>query len=200
MQSAPHPEDDKLVQALISDDQEAWNYFISKHCGLLRHILKNSGIPEYDLDDCMGELFYKLISTIENYNSNKASLKTWLHTVAHNFALDWLKSKDFKERQGLVSIEANEEQHSGYTETHIRRSSQSGPTVDPRRKSIVRILKKNFKERQVKLIFLKHYEDLSWEEISKALVSSDYPTIDAAKMDATRIAKKLKILLQEYDN
>ncbi|CDX00876.1 RNA polymerase sigma factor [Desulfitobacterium hafniense] len=153
--SVPHPEDDQLVEALISNNQEAWTYFIEKHLGLLKYILRETGIPSYDLDDATSDLLIKLILTIENYNPNKASLNTWLHSVTRNFAIDWMRVKEFKNRKNMISIEAMEEKHSGYTETHIRRSLPRGSNVDPRSSRITRIIKENFNERQVKLIFLK---------------------------------------------
>lgn len=50
-----------------------------------------------DAEDCVQEIFLKLLNNIDKFDSKKASFGTWLITIAKNHIIDYMKLKKIHE-------------------------------------------------------------------------------------------------------
>ena len=56
-----------------------------------------------DAQDVAQEVFVKIHHHLYQYNSDTASLKTWIYRIAINQSLDFLKAKKTKKRFGFIT-------------------------------------------------------------------------------------------------
>jgi RNA polymerase sigma factor (sigma-70 family) len=56
-------------------------------------------------EDILQDAFVKIWKNIDNYDSSKGRLYTWLRKLTHNLTLDYLKSKHHKTNQKVVATE-----------------------------------------------------------------------------------------------
>ena len=55
--------------------------------------------------DLTQEIFISVLKSIQNYDSKKASFRTWLYKLASNRLVDYYRSKSYKDTQLVQSIE-----------------------------------------------------------------------------------------------
>ena len=55
--------------------------------------------------DLTQEIFISVLRSINNYDSKKASFRTWLYKLASNRLVDYYRSKSYKDAQRIVVIE-----------------------------------------------------------------------------------------------
>lgn len=55
--------------------------------------------------DLTQEIFISVLKSIKNYDSKKASFRTWLYKVAANRLVDYYRSKNYKDTQRVEPIE-----------------------------------------------------------------------------------------------
>jgi RNA polymerase sigma-70 factor (ECF subfamily) len=55
--------------------------------------------------DLTQEIFISVLRSINNYDSKKASFRTWLYKLASNRLVDYYRSKSYKDSQRIVTIE-----------------------------------------------------------------------------------------------
>ncbi|MGB8191883.1 MAG: RNA polymerase sigma factor, partial [Chitinophagaceae bacterium] len=56
-----------------------------------------------DAQDITQEVFVKVFQHLDKYNSNVASMKTWIYRITINQSLDFLKAKRRKKRFGFIT-------------------------------------------------------------------------------------------------
>jgi RNA polymerase sigma-70 factor (ECF subfamily) len=85
-----------LIKLLRSRDREAFEYFYDRYSaavyGVIVKIVKIEELSEEVLQDA----FLKFWDKIQDYNSEKGKLFTWMLNIARNMAIDKIRSKEFK--------------------------------------------------------------------------------------------------------
>ncbi len=59
---------------------------------VMRYMLKKVQNP-HDAEDLTSEVFLKVFKSIESFNENKASISTWIYTVARNTVIDYYRTR-----------------------------------------------------------------------------------------------------------
>jgi len=84
--------DKQLVSSYINGDEKALKELVSRHLKPVYNFIYRISSSKQDTEDITQETFVKVWQKIKKYNPNK-SFKTWLFTIAHNTAIDWLRKK-----------------------------------------------------------------------------------------------------------
>jgi RNA polymerase sigma factor (sigma-70 family) len=109
------------VQRLKSKDKSALEFLYDHYSGALYgvvfRILKNEDIAEEVLHD----IFLKIWDKIDQYDSAKGKLFTWMINIARNQAIDKTRSKEISKDQKTRGIEnvVNKIDSRGYNEQRV---------------------------------------------------------------------------------
>ena len=83
--------DEEIAKRLRQKDIEIFDYIMERYNKLLwvvaGNILEKSGSPE-DIEDCISDVYIKLLENPKLYDYKKGSLKSFLVRVAKNLAID----------------------------------------------------------------------------------------------------------------
>lgn len=148
----------ELISLLKSKDEKTFNYLYDNYSGALYGIILKVLGKEELANDVLQEVFVKIWRSIEQYDSSKGRLYTWMLNIARNSAIDTLRSKSFQQEQKTTDIDNNVYLNDG------RRSSTNNTDVLGLKKSVMN-LKPEFRV----LIDLAYFQGFTQEEISQAL-------------------------------
>lgn len=99
--------EEELVDLLRSKDERACSILYDKYgealFGVIFRLLGDKELAEEQLQEC----FLKIWKYADSYDPQKARLFTWMLTIARNTAFDAARTKDFKGRQKIQSLENN---------------------------------------------------------------------------------------------
>jgi RNA polymerase sigma-70 factor (ECF subfamily) len=76
--------------------------------GVVCRVIKNQGAAE----DVMQEVFVKVWNNIEHYDAGKGAFFTWLMSITRNTAIDYMRSRQFKQSLKIQTL-ANDEYGNG---------------------------------------------------------------------------------------
>ena len=162
MHSAAH-DDASLVQQTIDGDQQAFQRLIERYqerlFGLVRHYTQSA----VEVEDIVQDTFIKAYRKLESFQ-HQSSFSTWLHRIAVNTALDFLK------RSGRSPVQAVED-------PEVLPGIAQSPAILPpqaglERAEIVAITQRVLEELPEifrTVLVLREYEDMAYQEMADLL-------------------------------
>ncbi len=164
--SASSLEDDKLVAAAIKGDQSAFSLIMEKYQKpLYFHLIKMVKDKEH-VEDLVQEAFMKAFDNLSSYSTNYA-FSTWLYRITTNHAIDYLRKKKLqtlsihepvKTRDGEMNLQLEDE-----------KASADNRVMKKERSQIIHEAIDHLPEKYRVVIKLRHFEELSYDEISEQL-------------------------------
>ncbi len=128
-------------------------------------LLKMTGHPS-DAEDLTIETFGKAFKKIHQYTPDYA-FSTWLFKIASNHCIDFIRKK----KKNVLAYEANEEIQES---TNVK--NLPGESIDPeesfirsQKVQLMREVVESLKPRYRKLVELRYFDELSYEEICEEL-------------------------------
>lgn len=97
--------------------QKAYELVIDRYGNLVYAIVLNKlkgCAGREDIEDCVSDVFVKLMQTIENYSESKGDLKTYISTIAKRTAIDAFRRLSYRNNitssmeENEIEIESNE--------------------------------------------------------------------------------------------
>jgi RNA polymerase sigma-70 factor (ECF subfamily) len=85
----------ELVELLKQRSQTAFSYLYDNYSGALYSVIFSILQNKELADDVLQEVFIKIWRQIEQYNSEKGRLFTWLVNISRNASIDTLRSKSY---------------------------------------------------------------------------------------------------------
>ena len=82
-------DDRQLVQACLAGDQEACTALVDAHIRLVGTVIWRATGQRDVIEDLTQETFLRTFRALE-YFDTRARLSTWIYTIAHNVAVDYL--------------------------------------------------------------------------------------------------------------
>ena len=79
--------EDELIELLISEDDEAFEYLVQNFSGRLFSITKRYSINREDGKDCVQQTFIKVFQNIKKFEK-RSSLWTWMRKILINLLID----------------------------------------------------------------------------------------------------------------
>lgn len=175
---------DQLIQLLQSKSEKGFNYLYDNYSGALYGVILRIVSVERDANEILQDAFVKIWNAVDQYDSSKGSLYTWMLNITKNTAIDKLKSKGFQnsmKNQTLPDFVNNSSELSVEQKHHFNEI-----------KKVIASLK----EEHSVIIQKAYFEGMTQEEISKDL-SIPLGTIKTR----TRAAfTTLRQLLKEFKN
>jgi RNA polymerase sigma factor (sigma-70 family) len=154
--------DDNISELLKEDLNKGFRLLVEKYSSKLYWHIRRLVIIHEDADDALQNTFMNAWRSIDNFRSD-SSLYTWLYSIATNEALTLINKR---KRNAAVSIDDLESYFA---------NSQEGSTWfdgdEAQMKLQNAILKLPEKQR---IVFnLKYYDEMTYEEMSKVLKTSE---------------------------
>jgi RNA polymerase sigma factor (sigma-70 family) len=154
-----------LVQRATDGDQRAYAELMGRYRDAIYYMLLKMVNNASDAEDLTIEAFGKAFKNITQYAPNYA-FSTWLFKIATNNCIDFIRKK----KASHVSLDHGNEEHEKATK------DIQAPVLDPeetlinkQKIKLMRSLVSKLKPRYKKLIELRYFNELSYEEIAEEL-------------------------------
>lgn len=174
MEMTPNTHSDKalydieLVERAKGGDEKAFAKLLSRYRDSIYFMLLKMVGNKVDAEDLTIEAFGKAFRNIELYSTNYA-FSTWLFKIASNNGIDFLRRKKAK----VVSIDQENEDKE---ESNSRQITICDDQPDPSESMIrsqtvetVRAVVDKLKPRYKRLVELRYFKELTYEEIAEQL-------------------------------
>ncbi|MBN2611372.1 MAG: sigma-70 family RNA polymerase sigma factor [Bacteroidales bacterium] len=154
-----------LVQRANNGDQKAYAELLGRYRDAIYYMLLKMVNNASDAEDLTIEAFGKAFKNIQQYAPNYA-FSTWLFKIATNNCIDFIR----KRKANHVSLDQNDDEHEKAS------IDIQAPVMDPEETMIneqkvkmMRSVVDKLKPRYRKLIELRYFNELSYEEIAEEL-------------------------------
>jgi RNA polymerase sigma-70 factor (ECF subfamily) len=108
----------ELIHLLKNKDEKAFNYLYDNYSGALYGVALKILLREDLASDVLQEIFVKIWRNIDQYDTTKGKLYTWMLNVARNMSIDMLRSKKFQQERKTTDIENNVSEYKLTTQTN----------------------------------------------------------------------------------
>ncbi len=160
--------DYKLVRKAVDEgDQKAYAELMSRYKDSIYYMLLKMVNNRDDAEDLTIEAFGKAFRNIKQYTPDYA-FSTWLFKIATNNCIDFIRKK----RKLMLSIDRGFENEEGQDVSLEVKSDGPGPDDVMMKKQKVMMMKDvvdKLKPRYRRLVELRYYQELSYEEIAVEL-------------------------------
>lgn len=99
--------EEELVSLLKNKDQKGFNILYNNYSGALFGVINKIIQSDDDANDLLQDTFLKIWRNIDNYDSSKGSIFTWMMNIARNLSIDKVRSADFRDSSQNISMEQN---------------------------------------------------------------------------------------------
>lgn len=171
-------DDQELMTAIQTGDAQAYESAVKKHMKSISHYAFRMLGNTKDTEDITQETFLRLWTHADSWRSEKASVSTWLHRIAHNLCIDYLR----KDKSAVTSEYMDE------------LDMDDKPMDMPDNVNKLAALKQALEllpERQRSALVLNHYHGFSNREIAEIMDIS----VDALESILARARRGLKAQL-----
>ncbi|MGB0165744.1 MAG: RNA polymerase sigma factor, partial [Luteibaculum sp.] len=162
-----HEEFDLINMARDNRDEQAFAEIFARYKGYVFHLVLQM-IRDHDTaEDLLVEIFAKAFRKLHTFQPN-SSFSSWLSTIAKNHTLDYLRKK----RPHKVSIDAamdSDDESTPYLELADEDPTALDQLIVAERNKRIRKIVDRLKPKYRRLIELRYYDELSYEEIAKTL-------------------------------
>ena len=98
-------QEDELVSRLFKKDQVAFSYLYDNYSAALYGVVYRIVQEEESAEDVLQEAFLKIWNNFSQYDKTKGKLFTWIVNIARNLAIDFTRSKSFKNQQKNLDVD-----------------------------------------------------------------------------------------------
>lgn len=172
-------DDEQLMCRIQQGDSQAFQRLVEQHLNPLYRFVRRMLGTSKDADDVIQETFIKVWRNAHQWQSGKAKLSTWLHSIAHHCCIDMhrqnqLLTVDLEEIADLEALE---------TVGSIRQTE----ILDQ-----IEIALQHLPERQRSAVLLCYYQGMNNQEVAEILQIS----VAALESLLARARRNLKQKLQ----
>ena len=154
-----------LVQRATEGDQRAYAELMGRYRDAIYYMLLKMVNNASDAEDLTIEAFGKAFKNINQYAPNYA-FSTWLFKIATNNCIDFIRKK----KASHVSLDHSNEEHEKATkDIQATVLDPEESLINDQKIKLMRSLVSKLKPRYRKLIELRYFNELSYEEIAEEL-------------------------------
>ncbi len=101
---SPGPTDEHLVERTQSGDARAFDELVVRFSPRLYGLIYNMTSSHEDTNDLLQEVFAKAYRSIRGFQG-KSSFYTWMHTIAVNMTINFLKKRNRRKTMSLDDVD-----------------------------------------------------------------------------------------------
>jgi len=164
-------EDQALVTRAQSGDATAFDELVVKYSPRLYGLIYNMTSNHEDTNDMLQDVFAKAYRAIKGFRG-KSSFYTWIHTIAVNMTLNFLKKRGRRYHLSLDDVDASIQNDKEFIEvTSTSSPVREADLTELQRRLNEAMMKLSDEHRAVVTMF--HIQGMPHEEISKILGVSE---------------------------
>jgi len=129
--------DDQLISRTRAGDASAFDDLVIRYTPRIYGLVYNMTSNHEDTNDLLQEVFAKAYRSIHGFKGN-SSFSTWLHTIAVNRTINFVKKRGRRQAMSLDDVDANIENDPDFIE--------ATSSTDPRRETNLNELQKRLNE------------------------------------------------------
>jgi RNA polymerase sigma-70 factor (ECF subfamily) len=179
--------DEELMNAICNGDQLAYQEVVKRFAGSISHFAYRLLGNSKDTEDITQEAFLRVWLNASSWRSDQAMLSTWIHRIAHNLCIDYLR------KYGRMQTQESFEDYSSH-EANPANSAEGNDRVSYLAQAISQL-----PENQRSALVLCHYQNFSNKEAAaimgvsvKALESLISRAKRSLKNTVTELSEKLE--------
>lgn len=181
--------DEQIVEIIKCGGNKGLRLMVSRYGQqVFAMIARQVGNP-MDAEELTQDTFIRAFSNIGNYDSNRASLATWLSRIAYRLTLDFLK----RHRPFIASIDDTEVWQTDITDEEIAAELSTG---NEDRIQQLQLLMDDLPPNERLLLTLHYYENRPLTECAFIMDSTSHALANRLYRIRLKLYKKLK----QYDN
>lgn len=100
----PEPTDEQLVASTQAGDARAFDHLVVRFSPRLYGLVYNMTSSHEDTNDLLQEIFAKAYRSIKGFQG-KSSFYTWMHTIAVNMTINFLKKRNRRKTMSLDDVD-----------------------------------------------------------------------------------------------
>lgn len=112
---SPETPDDVLISRTREGDVAAFDHLVVKYTPRIYGLIYNMTSNHEDTNDMLQEVFAKAFRSIHGFRGN-SSFSTWLHTIAVNRTINFVKKRGRRQAMSLDDVDANIENDPDFIE------------------------------------------------------------------------------------
>ncbi|HEY5792331.1 MAG TPA: sigma-70 family RNA polymerase sigma factor [Chthoniobacterales bacterium] len=168
---SPETPDDVLISRTREGDPSAFDELVIRYTPRIYGLVYNMTSNHEDTNDLLQEVFAKAYRSIHGFKGN-SSFSTWLHTIAVNRTINFVKKRGRRQQMSLDDVDANIENDPDFIEATA--------SSDPVRETNLNELQKRLNEAMQKLspnhravVTMFDIQGMPHAEIAKVLGTSE---------------------------
>ncbi len=178
--------DSALVSLYISGNENAFELLVNRHKNkvytTILLIVKDTETAE----DLLQDTFIKAIHTMKSGRYNEeGKFSSWICRIAHNLAIDYFRKE---KRSPMINLDDNSNifNHLSFSEESIETLQIKEETHDRLRELIQQL-----PEAQKEVLIMRHYADMSFQEIAEATGVSINTALGRMRYALINLRKKM---------
>jgi len=188
------PKDSELISQYRNGSEVAFERLVDKYktkvYTTILMIVKEQGVAE----DLLQDVFVKVVQTLNSDRYNEeGKFQPWLMRIAHNLAIDHFRKM---KRYPMVVMEDGS---NVFNTLHFSEQNVEDIKVQEETYALVRQLIEELPESQKQVLIMRHYMDLSFQEISEQTGVSINTALGRMRYALINLRKKLKQINIAYD-
>ena len=161
-------EDFRLIdKATIENDEQAYAELMKRYKKPVYHMILKMVRNVDDAEDLTIEAFAKAFKNLERFKKDY-TFSTWLFRIATNNAIDFIRKKKLE----TMSLDTSYKDDSGEAVKIDVEDNELNPmeeTIKSQKIELIRIFVDKLPPKYQRLVKLRYFDELSYEEIAKAL-------------------------------
>lgn len=183
--------DEKIVKLIREEDELGFIKLGDKYGKLLYYIARGIlGNRAEDVEECVNDTYLKFWNNIDNYDMEKASLKTYLKVIVRNTAINRLRDLSRHERNQITDDISEVARYYVDNNQNIEDYVFTKESIEK-----LNVLIKKLKPKEQEIIIRKYF----YLQPSKHIAKSMNMTVSAVDSKASRTRKQLKTEFEEEE-
>ncbi len=189
-------DDTHLVRQYISGEESAFEVLLKRHKDRVFNYVRMTVRDRQLAEDIFQETFCKAIITLKagKYN-DEGKFLPWIMRIAHNLIID-----SYRRNAKMPSVEPKNEDHDIFASLNVFDKNVETEMIEGQIVADLRKLITHLPEEQREVIFMRHYEDLSFKEIAdktNVSINTALGRMRYALINLRRMIEENQIVLSE---
>jgi RNA polymerase sigma factor (sigma-70 family) len=186
--------DSALISSYIAGNESAFEGLVDRHKSKVYTTILLIVKDTYTAEDLLQETFIKAIHTMKSGRYNEeGKFSSWICRIAHNLAIDYFRRE---KRSPMITLEdgSNVFNTLSFSEESVE-SVRIKEETHARLRELIQLLPPAQKE----VLIMRHYADMSFQEIAEATGVSINTALGRMRYALINLRKKMSLDTKAYD-
>ena len=183
-------EEARILQRIVERDQDAMAQFYDRYGGIVFTVCKKVLGNPASTETAAQATFVAVWDAARSFNPNRASLKSWVLSIARNKAIDaWRREWRDRETGPIEEVDT--------AKWPEKRANPLAEAIESERQQLVREALEAIPDEQRKALYLAYFRGLSQSEISETLSTPLGTVKTRMKLGLEKLRKSLGPVLSQ---